>query len=638
DATINPGNSGGPMVNKHGQILGVITALLASDKLSEVGFAVPSSAVETMLKKHKIPFQSAASSELEGLDAIQSAIKAVAYLEIAAGRGNIDTRNSEVRNVTVNYKVEGLLNAPAKREVSKQMVVGPFGQIHFHSGELQFPFFVGQAGEIGVEPFPRDGRKKWARTELVVIPVAFETKVEDRFRPSTFRNRGSTTTRLLIPAVRTSNYRMGTETDGLITVHKDLKLAVINPTSGNFDDGFTMTGRGQYKFDTNRGMIVTGDTTYKLSVNGAAGSNQISIRQRYLFREPSQIRVYETFDDAVRTAERERLATAKNSDHTSSRLSMYTPVARLRSATPAKFSPPKGNDGLVAEYEVDGWLVESLDFSPTGRYLAYDYQGYVQLIDLESEQRLARGAPISGQNRTTLVRFAPDGKTLVSAGRRGGIQVWDFTDISLGKHRVVDLHEEQLQGLAFDQKGARAFSVDESNLNCWNVASGQRIWSLKAESNQLFAGRTLYVAQGSGQALIVRGSELLLLDANSGKILQKMHVGSVASSSVSGDGRLLATTRKWRVISLRTGRDYKPRSIDPPNVWFTHNPRFLLVSGGFSIFLMDVEKDEKRREFRMNHGARVIAISPDGLHFAVAGDNRNGAIKIFRLPDYVTAH
>jgi Do/DeqQ family serine protease len=50
DAPINPGNSGGALINTHGELIGINTAILAPDRGSiGIGFAVPSSIVRTVM-------------------------------------------------------------------------------------------------------------------------------------------------------------------------------------------------------------------------------------------------------------------------------------------------------------------------------------------------------------------------------------------------------------------------------------------------------------------------------------------------------------------------------------------------------------------------------------------------------------
>lgn len=49
DAAINPGNSGGPIVNMYGQVIGVATSKIVSEKYEGMGFAIPSDTVKSIV-------------------------------------------------------------------------------------------------------------------------------------------------------------------------------------------------------------------------------------------------------------------------------------------------------------------------------------------------------------------------------------------------------------------------------------------------------------------------------------------------------------------------------------------------------------------------------------------------------------
>ena len=55
DAAVNPGNSGGPIVNLYGQVVGIATAKIVSEKYEGMGFAIPSATakdiIDTLMKK-----------------------------------------------------------------------------------------------------------------------------------------------------------------------------------------------------------------------------------------------------------------------------------------------------------------------------------------------------------------------------------------------------------------------------------------------------------------------------------------------------------------------------------------------------------------------------------------------------------
>lgn len=51
DAAINPGNSGGPVVNLYGQVIGIATSKIVSEKYEGMGFAIPTQTVKEIVDK-----------------------------------------------------------------------------------------------------------------------------------------------------------------------------------------------------------------------------------------------------------------------------------------------------------------------------------------------------------------------------------------------------------------------------------------------------------------------------------------------------------------------------------------------------------------------------------------------------------
>ena len=49
DAAINPGNSGGPIVNLYGQVIGIATSKIVSEKYEGMGFAIPSATAKDII-------------------------------------------------------------------------------------------------------------------------------------------------------------------------------------------------------------------------------------------------------------------------------------------------------------------------------------------------------------------------------------------------------------------------------------------------------------------------------------------------------------------------------------------------------------------------------------------------------------
>ena len=49
DASINPGNSGGPLLNMHGEVVGINTAIVAQGQ--GIGFAIPINIIKPLIPR-----------------------------------------------------------------------------------------------------------------------------------------------------------------------------------------------------------------------------------------------------------------------------------------------------------------------------------------------------------------------------------------------------------------------------------------------------------------------------------------------------------------------------------------------------------------------------------------------------------
>jgi S1-C subfamily serine protease len=50
DLAVNPGNSGGPLINEHGEVIGIVQSKLVGKGIEGLGFAVPMQVVMERLK------------------------------------------------------------------------------------------------------------------------------------------------------------------------------------------------------------------------------------------------------------------------------------------------------------------------------------------------------------------------------------------------------------------------------------------------------------------------------------------------------------------------------------------------------------------------------------------------------------
>lgn len=163
DAAINLGNSGGPLVNIHGEIVGINSAIAsASGGFNGIGFAVPSSlarsVVESLVKYGKVmrPWLGVSIGNLdEGL---------------ARSFGTEGVKGALVNEVSKGSPAE-------KAGILRGDVLTKFGtNAVLDSGHLKY--LVGQSpvdSKVKIEVV-RDGKKKEFEVTLVVQPKDFEAR------------------------------------------------------------------------------------------------------------------------------------------------------------------------------------------------------------------------------------------------------------------------------------------------------------------------------------------------------------------------------------------------------------------------------------------------------------------------------
>jgi WD40 repeat protein len=156
--------------------------------------------------------------------------------------------------------------------------------------------------------------------------------------------------------------------------------------------------------------------------------------------------------------------------------------------------------------------VLSVAFSPDGRTLAagcgtrwVNVPGEIVLWDAATGRELAMLDEQAGGHAGPVraVAFAPDGRTLASAGGDQVIRLWDLPG---RKVRTVLLgHTKAVVGLAYSLDGGRLASVSyDGTLRLWDAATGQELAALRNAAHVLHAvafapdGRAL--ATGSGSA------------------------------------------------------------------------------------------------------------------------------------------
>ncbi len=159
DAGINQGNSGGPLVNEHGQVVGVVSAKLAGDLVSNVGFVQPINDAKKLLADKHVKFRSAdgGGEKLEGPALVKRVIPSVVLITV--------TLRSDLEKLRlISYRGTSRRQTPsAAAEAADEghALINTSGELLVADFEQALPFCLGPIGQIGIEQLSEEGQKKW---------------------------------------------------------------------------------------------------------------------------------------------------------------------------------------------------------------------------------------------------------------------------------------------------------------------------------------------------------------------------------------------------------------------------------------------------------------------------------------------
>ena len=295
--------------------------------------------------------------------------------------------------------------------------------------------------------------------------------------------------------------------------------------------------------------------------------------------------------------------------------------------------------------------VRSLAFSPDGTRLAAGAgaeSGELVVWDVASERPVggAKASDGAGQRIPGIdgIAFSPDGSTILSAGSRGTMIIWDAATIAPRK----TLEGQQFTAVAFSPDGKQALTGGQSGVGTRRIVEhpyGLILWDLETgEARGLASPSEIEdvrsVAFGPGDLVAAGGDDgrLWLVSLEMRNSIQALvgHKESVTSLAFGPEGRTLISGSRDGVLIVRDLRGDAPleRAVnDPSSQQAARSPvyrvdalaltadgnTFAWDNGAGSIALWDVPTGTLRRELA-GPGAPVtsLAFTPDGKTLAAA--------------------
>ena len=235
--------------------------------------------------------------------------------------------------------------------------------------------------------------------------------------------------------------------------------------------------------------------------------------------------------------------------------------------------------------------------------------------------------------------ISPDGGTVVAANEDGALAVWDART---GAHRTDWLgHTTRARKVVFAADGRTAFSVGDTTVREWDVATGRET----ARATLSGTGWDVGLFDGDRMvAAVTDGRELSRWRASDLTSAGKPQVGSLRDALVVENQLLVASPSSLHLVD-GDGREHAEVSQNSPH-FATATARWVLVaSADLELVLFDPSLTPVRR-WQPGHSITLARFRPDGAVLATVDDDnkielwdpRTGSLLVEspRIPTLVT--
>jgi serine/threonine protein kinase len=228
------------------------------------------------------------------------------------------------------------------------------------------------------------------------------------------------------------------------------------------------------------------------------------------------------------------------------------------------------------------------------------------------------------------VTFAPDGKSLWTAGADRAAHLWD---IGSPKDLALRGHSDAITGLALLGDKQVVTASRDRTLRLWDAASGREKQTLTGHKQEVLC----LAASPDGKLLASgdSGDTILLWDAITGNQLARLkkHADRVMSLAFSPDSKRLASGCWNGEILIWDLRDREPRmkfhksSYEVLSLAFSPDGRTLVSAGGDKVVhLWDLQSGRDAKNLALHSRVTAVAFCSDGRRLACATEEGRVAV------------
>jgi WD40 repeat protein len=281
-----------------------------------------------------------------------------------------------------------------------------------------------------------------------------------------------------------------------------------------------------------------------------------------------------------------------------------------------------------------GGALMAVACGPDGRsVISGGRDGVIRVWDLETgTERCAHAGHTRG---VTCLVVTPDGRQIVSGGRDAAVRMWDLGPGTIGSGRAAQsgdalrAHEAAVVDLAVTPDGTRLASCALTEIACWDLEEGRELCRLRHEPWSCAVawmpdGRSV-VSAGHDRTLriwdAVRGTSEMTLTGHESEVLRVAVTSSPARiASGADDGAI----RVWDAVTRAMLP--APQGLGHPIIGLAAFPNGQCLAAVSSSVLVILDlwsgTGVERFENLLQVDFSAVAVSPDGLHLATAGRDR----------------